>query len=234
MFEAALPVLSGGTPMELNTWGLRSSAVVGSSIIGWVVCGALTVMLVRLAWLWRLRRTESDVRFGVYLALVGCCALAAYSLTCTLAIGTHPIVRYVNLALLFPIGCFAVFMGWEPSVRLRRTMIVVFALWGTANLVDNLQVVRAAAVAPLPNPHRELTNFLLSHQIRFARADYWDAYVVDFLSGERVTVASFGPARIPEYERRVNENLDTAVYIERLPCEGWTQVAAWCIQIPVR
>ena len=113
-------------------------------------------------------------------------------------------------------------------------MIVVFALWGTANLIDNLQVVRAAAVAPSPNPHRELTNFLLSRQIRYARANYWDAYVVTFLSGERVIVGSFGPARIPEYERRVNENSDAVVYIERLPCEGWTQVAAWCIQIPGR
>jgi very-short-patch-repair endonuclease len=111
---------------------------------------------------------------------------------------------------------------------------VVFVLWGSANLVDNVRVIRAAHTNPEASPHRELTEFLLSHQIRYARANYWDAYVVDFLSAERVIVASFGPARIPEYERDVNANREAAVHIERLPCEGWMQVANWCIQLPAR
>jgi very-short-patch-repair endonuclease len=110
----------------------------------------------------------------------------------------------------------------------------VFVLWGSANLLDNARVIREASVNPEPDPHRELTEFLLSRQIRYARANYWDAYVVDFLSAERVIVASFGPARIPEYERDVNANRDAAVHIERMPCEGWTEVARWCIQLPVR
>jgi hypothetical protein len=234
VLETALPVLSGGTTMTLNTYGLRSSAVVGSGAIGWVVFGALTAILLRLAWLRRPTGAEPDARFGVYLALVGCCALAAYSLTCTLAIDANPTVRYVNLALLVPIGCFAAFMAREPSARWRTAAVVVFVLWGSANLVDNARVIREASVNPEPDPHRELTEFLLSRQIRYARANYWDAYVVDFLSAERVIVASFGPARIPEYERDVNANRDAAVHIERMPCEGWTEVARWCIQLPVR
>src|SRR5204862_7789820 len=104
-----------------------------------------------------------------------------------------------------PIGCFAAFMAREPSARLRTAVIVVFLLWGTANLVDNLRVIREAYVNPQPNPHGELTEFLLSHQFRYARANYWDAYVVDFLSRERVLVSSDGPARIPEFEHRVDE-----------------------------
>ena len=109
---------------------------------------------------------------------------------------------------------------------------MVFVLWGTANLVDNLRVIRDAYVNPQPNPHAELTEFLLTHQIRYARADYWDAYVVDFLSRERVIVGSFGPARIPDYERRVDEHRDAAVLIERMPCEGQVRVAQWCIPAP--
>jgi very-short-patch-repair endonuclease len=78
-----------------------------------------------------------------------------------------------------------------------------------------------------------LTEFLLSHQIRYARAAYWDAYVVDFLSRERVIVGSDGPSRIPKYEDLVNEHRDAAVHIERQPCEGQLAVADWCIQLPV-
>ena len=52
----------------------------------------------------------------------------------------YPVVRYFNLALLLPIGCFAAFMAWEPSARLRTAAIVVFVLWGAANLVDNVRV----------------------------------------------------------------------------------------------
>ena len=150
-------------------------------------------------------------------------------MTCSYA---YPVVRYFTLALLLPIGCFAAFVAWEPSARLRRAVMVVFVLWGAANFIDNVRVIREAYVYPQPNPHRELTEFLLSHQIRYARANYWDAYVVDFLSRERVIVGSNGPARIPEYERRVDEHSDAAVNIDRRLCEGQLHVAGWCIQLP--
>src|SRR5262249_47272449 len=153
---------------------------------------------------------------------------------CSITLNFRPIVRYLNLALLIPVGCFAMFAALEPSPRLRRAVIVVFVLWGAANLIDSARVIREAAVNPQPDPHRELTDFLLDHQIKYARANYWDAYVVDFLSRERVIVGSYGPARIPDYERRVDENQPTAVNIERLPCVGQLHVAAWCIQLPSR
>lgn len=229
IFTDVWPVMTGGTEMPLDHYAIRSSAIVGSAIIGWTAGGAVLLMLVRLAWLWRLRGREPSIGFAVYLALVGFCALAAYTLTCRY---DYPVIRYFTLAVLLPTGCFAAFMAWEPLARLRRAVIVVFVLWGTANLVDNVRVIREAYVNPQSDPHAELTEFLLSHQIRYARASYWDAYVVDFLSRERVIVASSGPVRIPEYQRRVDEHSDAAVNIERMPCEGQMHVAAWCIQLP--
>jgi hypothetical protein len=157
-----------------------------------------------------------------------------YPIACSANTAMYPIIRYLNLALLLPVGCYAVFMALERSRRLRAAVTAAFVMWAAANLADNVRQIRAAAVAPLPNPHRDLTNFLLSHQFRYARANYWDAYVVAFMSNERVIVSSFGPTRIPEYERLVDENRDTAVHIERQPCQGWTEVAAWCVQLPAR
>ena len=225
------PVLTGGTQMPLDLYSMRSSAVVGSAIVAWAAGGAVLLMLVRLVWLSRLGRSESSIAFAVYLALVGCCALAAYTLTCSY---DYPVIRYFTLGVLLPTGCFAAFMVREPSARVRTAVMLVFVLWGTANLVDNVRVIRQAYVNPRPNPHAELTEFLLSHQIRYAISNYWDSYVVDFLSRERVIVASNGPVRIPEYQQRVDEHLDVAVTIERLPCEGQMHVAAWCIQFPTR
>lgn len=229
VFTHIWPILSGGTEMPLDHYAMRSSAVVGSAIMGWTVGGVLLLMLVRLAWLWRSGRGGPAIGFAVYLALVGCCAIAAYALTCAYA---YPVVRYFTLGVFLPIGCFAAFMAWEPSRPLRGAAILVFALWGAANLVDNVRVFREALINPQPDPHAELTEFLLGHQIRYARASYWDSYIVDFLSRERVIVASSGPVRIPEYERLVDEYSDSAVLIERMPCEGQLRVAAWCIQLP--
>jgi hypothetical protein len=240
VLTTGLPVLFGGRTMPLDLFGFRNSAVVGSSIIGWAVGGAFLVMVVRAPRLWSARRQEPSIRsqapsmaFGTYLALVGCCALGAYVLACNLAFDANPIVRYLNLGLLLPVGCFAVYMAREPSARLRTAVMAIFLLWGTANLADNVRVIYNAYADPQPNPHGELTEFLLSHQIRYARASYWDSYIVDFLSRERVIVASTGPVRIPDYQQRVDEHSDAAVNIERMPCEGQLHVAGWCIQLPV-
>jgi hypothetical protein len=230
VFTDMWPVLAGGREMPLDHYAMRNTAVVGSVAIGWLAGGTLLLMLARLAAQWRPRRRESSIAFATYLALVGLGAVVGYSMTCSY---TFPVVRYFHLALLFPIGVFAAFMVREPSPRLRALAIVVFAVWGAANLLDNARVLRSAYVNPLPDPHRELTDFLLRHQIRYARANYWDAYVVDFLSRERITVGSWGPARIPEYEDGVDAHRDLAANIERMPCEGQLQVAAWCVHLPV-
>jgi hypothetical protein len=187
-------------------------------------------MLGRLAWLSRLRHSNSSIAFAAYLGLVGCCALAGYAMTCSYS---FPIVRYFNLAILLPIGCFAAFMAREPSARLRQAVVAVFVVWGAANLADNVRTIREAYVHAEPDLHAELTEFLLSHQIRYARADFWDAYVVDFLSRERITVGSDNISRIREYEAAVNEHRNAAAHIAREPCEGQLHVADWCIQLPV-
>jgi hypothetical protein len=150
---------------------------------------------------------------------------------CTYA---YPVVRYFTLGLFLPIGCFAAFMSFEPSTPLRRVVMLVFVLWGSANLVDNVRLLRDAYVNPQPDPHAELTEFLIGHQIRYARAGYWDSYIVDFLSRERVIVGSSGLVRIPEYERLVDSYRNSAAIIERMPCEGELHVADWCIQLPAR
>ena len=57
------------------------------------------------------------------------------------------------------------------------------------------------------------------------------AYAIDFLSRERVIVASADLVRIPDYQQRVDEHGVSAYNLPRIPCRG-EQVASWCIQPP--
>ena len=88
----------------------------------------------------------------------------------------------------------------------------------------------SAARTPPPNEHRVLADYLVDHQIKYARAIYWDAYAVDFLSREQVIVASSDIIRIPEYQRTVDEHAAEAVRLSRLPCSGGATVASWCVE----
>ena len=231
LFTPTLPVLGGGIELSLHDLGKRSPEVVGSSLVGWAVGAGLLFMLMRILWLARSSAARLKAAFGVYLAVIGACALAAYPLACGGAINTFPVLRYLTLATLLPTGLFATYAVLECSRYARAAMMGVFIFWGAANLWDNARVLYQANMAPEPDPRRELTEFLLSHKIHFARASFWDAYAVDFLSNEQVIVGSYVVSRIPEYERLVDEQGAAAANIERMPCQGQFYVAAWCIQV---
>jgi len=173
---------------------------------------------------------HSDSKFGLYLACVGAFTACAYPLSCNTGPGGLPLFRYLLLALLLPIGIAADFFQRERSALLRRVVASVIVLWAAANLFDNVRVVRAAVADPPGSEHRVLVDHLLDQRIRYARAIYWDAYMVDFLSRERVVAASVDVIRIPDYQKEVDEHAAAAVMLQRLPCEGRERVASWCIQ----
>src|SRR5439155_5434004 len=174
----------------------------------------------------------SDEGFGAYLAWVGLFTACVYPLSCNVILHAPPLLRYLLLALLLPVGLFAVFMQRERSRALRTAATAVFVLWGAVNAWDNLRLIREALHDPPGSEHRALVDYLLQQRIRYARAIYWDAYMVDFLSGERVVTASVDVIRIPEYQKEVDEHAAAAVTLQRLPCEGRERVASWCIQRP--
>jgi hypothetical protein len=108
----------------------------------------------------------------------------------------------------------------------------VFALWGTANLVDNIRLIRASVQEPPSNEHGVIADYLVRRQILYARAIYWDAYAIDFLARERVIVSSVDVIRIPTYQRLVDDHNSSAYNLPRVPCNGGPQVASWCVQPP--
>jgi hypothetical protein len=233
VFTQALPVLYGGTYTHLLDFRMNTELSAGSTAVGWMVAVALGGMLVRLAWMWSKQpRFDSADALFVYLALVGVFTAAAYPLSCNIIPGQPPLLRYLLLGLLLPVGCFGAYMRRETSRALRIIVPIVFTLWGTANLVDNIRLVRASVQEPPSNEHGVIADYLVRHQILYARAIYWDAYAIDFLARERVIVSSVDVIRIPAYQRLVDEHGSSAYNLPRVPCTGGPQVASWCVQPP--
>lgn len=199
-------------------------------LFDWLIGLAVVVMVVRVVQNRHQPRPVSvEAGFGPYLVWVGAFTVCAYPLSCNVAFGYPPLLRYLLLGLLMPVGLFATFIAREPSRLLRILLAGVFVLWAAVNLVENARQVVSAVRNPPVSEHRLLINYLTDHHIRYARAIYWDAYAIDFLSRERVIVASTDIVRIPEYQKQVDDHQRDAVHIERQPCSGSNTVASWCI-----
>ncbi|HEY1913852.1 MAG TPA: hypothetical protein VGG73_23200, partial [Vicinamibacterales bacterium] len=232
VFLRALPAVFGGLRAPLVAWRMNSTLEIGRPWVWWLLSATLVAMVVRLLQIrWRsVAERSTEEGFGLYLAGVGALAACAYPLSCNVVFEYAPLLRYLPFTLLLPVGVFATFMMREPSRLWRALAVSVFLLLGMLNALDNGRLVVSAIRNPPESEHRMLVNYLTGHHIRYATAIYWDAYVLDFLSQERITVASSDVIRIPEYQNEVEAHAQDSVNLARLPCSGYDTVASWCIQ----
>jgi hypothetical protein len=121
----------------------------------------------------------------------------------------------------------------HPPRAVTLALTAALALWAGVNVSDSARILHEYATNPPPNEHRVLADWLLAHHIRYGRANYWDAYVVDFLSRERVILAPTAVMRISSYDARVNRNAANAVDVVRQPCDTEARVASWCVDDPL-
>jgi hypothetical protein len=70
------------------------------------------------------------------------------------------------------------------------------------------------------NPKRMIVQQLESRGIKYAFGDYWRAYLITFMTNERIIVAADDFQRIREYSDIVKEHKDEAVRIAREYCPG--------------
>jgi len=63
--------------------------------------------------------------------------------------------------------------------------------------------------------------------IKVAKAPYWRAYKITYLTGERVKVASSDVVRIDEYQELAAKAGPDLVTIQEQPCPGGTKVKYW-------
>ena len=233
LFREALPTVYGARPMVMQWFRMNSPIHTGWTINHLLIILLGGVMVMGTGFRSRPPRSPeaggNPSPFPAYLVLTGVFAACVYPLSCNVALGYPPLLRYLLLPLLIPVGLFTAFARRQPRPWLLTTVVAGFGLWTALNVVDNVRVAAYALRNPPVSEHRVLVNYLESQRIRYAAAIYWDAYVLDFLSRERVTVGSLDTFRIPEYQQAIEAHRSDVVYLERLPCTGYATVASWCL-----
>ena len=213
----------GADDHRLSDFGVRSllrSRLPGLPAI-WPVLGTVFAFaLARVAWLsirdrnpiWR-----GPGAVATFLLLVGLQAGVAYTVArCgQLSIMTF---RYALLMLYLGVGVVALFFVYEPKRVWRRSMAAVMVVWALWIGTGHVQLMSEYIFREPPHPRRELVDYLVSHGIRYARAEYWTAYSTTFLSNEQVIVASTGVVRISGYQSEVQKHDTEAVSIQGEPC----------------
>ena len=212
--------------------GINSTLTFGSVARGIAFASAFVLSAIALIAARGGRRGRRD-GFYLYLALIAIETVLAYALNGGIDPATRGVFRYVMFALLMPIAVFGAAVSRSPSRLLTGAISICIVAWAALNVADNVRLVREYVVTPPSNDRRLLADYLVSHRIRYGRADYWDAYILDFLARERVILAPTQTMRISAYDARVERNAANAVTVLRQPCDVGARVALWCIDDPL-
>ena len=233
MITWGIPEMFGGRRYMVGAYGIPGTLEVGSVLCGVALLAALGIAVARSVSLWRSHAPAPPQewrQFTVYLAALAVLNLLLYGLNGGIAINLPPVLRYALFTPLMAIAILASCLRRDRSSRWRAAVATLVVVWAAGNIVDNARLARHLDRHPPPKPHRRMATYLEATGVKYARATYWDAYVITFLSQERVIVASTTTARISAYQAEVEAHASEAVMLQRLPCDGPTKVAAWCVQ----
>jgi hypothetical protein len=232
MVTWGLPDMFGGRRYPVNTYGIPGAIDAGSVVYGLVLLVTLSIATARSVWLFRApaqRVPREWNQLVVYFAALGVLNILIYGLNGGIDIRLPPVLRYALFAPLLVIAMLLSYLVRETSKLWRIGVAAGIAIWALATVVDNTRLARHFAFNPPPKPHRQIADYLVARGVQYARATYWDAYVITFLSRERVIVASTSKVRISAYRAAVDAHASEAVTLVRAPCEGGRRVAAWCV-----
>jgi len=233
-----LPDLLGMRVVQPLRYNINATVSVGTTVIGLALAAAGAICLVRLAASYVPRRGQHAGQlpspFCIYMAVIGLQGFLAYSLSDAVDPHFPAILRYALLALFLPIALVTAFFEAEHRRGLCAAVAVLLLLTAALNTRDSWRIIDEYRRTPTPSEHRLLADDLVAHHIQYGTAAYFDAYITDFLSGERVILHSSDKVRIAAYEALVTRNLKTAVRIVRQPCSAGRPVASsWCVVDPL-
>lgn len=224
-FADYLGIMFGTGDHRLTHFGIRSTLRTSIPWVPafWPLLGTFFLaMLGRVTWLAVRQRQmpwRGQAAIGSFLFLVGMQAGAAYAITrCGIAdVGT---ARYALLSVYAGLGLTALFFAYEPRRDWRWLATGVLMMWTAVSATAHVRLVREYLYQEPANSRRDLATYLVTNRIRYARADYWTAYVTTFLSRERVLLASTDMIRIDDYQRQVDAHRAEAVTVQTTPCAG--------------
>lgn len=169
--------------------------------------------------------TPQDDRFiFLYLGVVGVAAIVFYvwGRCGELTIYT---LRYGLLALFAMIALTGFALKTQTrATPLRRAIVALVVVWAAASGVAHARIIAEYARQPPPNWRGILADYLVERGVHYAESDYWTAYHVTFLSGERVIVSTNDFSRIATYRRLIDAHRGETWTITRERCASGLQV----------
>jgi hypothetical protein len=220
--------LLGVTPFELAGVNIISPTRQGVSGLWPVFCAVIVAAALRLGWLawtsWRARphpapRPSTEPWFALYLALIGVQSGVVWALSRCGPL--HPLtIRYALLAVLVPVAVVALYLARERHAVWRGLMILFVLGWTAVSLRAHADLLTHLVFQSHPSEYRLLSDELVARGIRYVRADYWTAYMIDFLTDEQVVATTTDIIRVLEYEVEVANHESRAVLLSREPCPG--------------
>jgi len=220
LFFEHFPVLFGTRPMALNELAIESASRQGFSG-AWIILAltagiAIAGVATHLA---KGRRWKPAYSFCAYLILAALLSQAGYIIgRCG---GLHHFtLRYELLSVIGLTGLGAWFLAVTPPGRLRTGWMALAAALVLVTAIPTLRLLIEYVRHEPKNPKRMIVQQLDSRGIRYAFGDYWRAYLITFMTNERIIVAADDFQRIREYSDIVKAHKDEAVRIAREYCPG--------------
>jgi hypothetical protein len=232
LFSIHWPAILGTEAMPLARFAIESYVWQG---LPWSSCLPAAFVVLSIAGIALAARSRPPAaprfRFGQYLVLAGTFSASGY-LFGRCGEVTLLSMRYDLLSVLGIVGLGGWFLAARPSAGLRVTWTLVLAAWMAIAAVPHARLAAEYATnAPEP-AKRQLIRALEAEGIRYGIADYWLAYYIDFITNERIVIASTSPQRILMYNAMVAAHRGEAVRLLRKPCGGGTHLAAGVYRCP--
>lgn len=172
----------------------------------------------RFLWCIRQRRDiDANLGFPLYLTILGVLSAVVY-VTMRCGVVNEGTMRYAMLTPFASVGALAMLFALEPRTSVRRAVGAIVCVWAAAQFVDHTRLLAGSMTHGPTSPRQPLAKYLEEHGIRYAWADYWDAQVLTYLTGERVVVASENVVRISFHQTVVESHAEEAVRISPRPC----------------
>ncbi len=220
MFRTLLGILFGAVRRPLQVGGGGGVAWEGLEGLWPLLGGTLVLAFVRVVWLSIHQRTppwRHQSAVGFYLFLVGLQSALVYVLAQGGQVAAHSL-RYCLLSVLIGVGVATMFFVIERRRAFRWSFGGVMLLWAGVSASAHVGLLRVSMNYDQPTAFRQVADYLVAHRISFARSDYWTAYHVTFLSGERVHVATSEHPRISQYQAEEESHRKELVLIQKVPC----------------
>ena len=221
-----LPMLLGAAPVPLVDLVIDSQVSQGAPGLWIVLSSTLLCAVARIGWTvgkghpppWR-----GHLQFPTYLFLVGLQAAFIYAAARCDGPSAQT-MRYSLLAVFAATGLTACYLKIETSRRWKGLVLGVVFIWAVVATVGHARLLDEYAGDTKINTRRVLADYLVSQNVRFGSADFWDTYATVFFAEEQVILRSTSVVFIQEYQWLVEAHAGDAVQVTRVPCAGGARV----------